>query len=342
MSNYLKKYQFKKLKDYSLSNNIDNEYEKIFNIDNKKLTLIINKYPDPEYRNLIGSIKKEYKINNLVLGNGSEDLIIRINFLLKKMGTIGIVVPNFYRIIETSGEYFEINPSEGIDSIYSNIDSLLINNNIKSIWISNPNPLTGKLYKRKELLYLIEKYNKILFIIDESAIDFLENVEDSSLINHSQKQKNLLVIRSFSKLYGMAGIRAAFITGKAKVIENIKEIGPTFPISGLGEYLIMATFKNKNRINKIKRKIKKNKITIENALIKNNNIVMNKSSTNCIFIKHKTENIFKKLLKSKILTLNLNTQKGISKKNFVRITIHSSDKLFNDLYVSLKKNKIIN
>jgi len=342
MSNYLKKYKFDKLKDYSLSNNVDNEYEKIFNIDNKKFTLIANKYPDSEYRNLISSIKKEYKINNLVLGNGSEDLIIKINFLLKKIGTIGIVIPNFYRTIETSGEYFKINSLEEIDSIYSNIDLSLINDNIKSIWISNPNPLTGKLYKRKELLYLVKKYKKILFLIDESAIDFLENIDDNSLINLSQKQKNLLVIRSFSKLYGMAGIRAAFVTGKAKIIENIKKIGLTFPVSGLGEYLIMATFKNKNRINKIKRKIKKNKITIENALIKNNNIVMNKSATNCIFIKHKKENIFKKLLKSKILTLNLNTQKGIKRKNFVRITIHSSDKLFNDLYISLKKNKIIN
>lgn len=339
MSNYLKNIKkYSALQDYSLSNNnIDDEYEEIFNkLDSKKLALIINNYPDFKYEKLTKIIQNKYKINNVVWGSGSEDLIIRINSLLKDLGKIGIVVPNFYRTIETANDYLKIKSSIVADSLYSNIDTSLINNKLKALWISNPNPITGKLYRREQLIDSIKKHHKILFIIDESAIDFIDNVEDNSLIKVAQKENNLIVLRSFSKLYGLAGMRAGFMTGKAKIIKKIKAAGLTFPINGLAEYLITTTIKNNKIINKIKKKIKTNKLIIENLLSKNKNIIINKSSTNCIFIKHRKNNIYKNLINSKIIALNLDTQDGMTEKGFIRITIHSSDKLFNNLYNHLK------
>ena len=114
MSNYLEKTTIIKekpeLQDYSLSNNnIDDEYTEILNgMSIGKITELINRYPDYKYTELIKAIKKEFKINNVVLGSGSEDLIIRTNLVLKNEGVIGIFLPNFYRMMETAGDYQKI------------------------------------------------------------------------------------------------------------------------------------------------------------------------------------------------------------------------------------------
>jgi histidinol-phosphate/aromatic aminotransferase/cobyric acid decarboxylase-like protein len=220
MSNYLRKTDIIKkktvLRDYSLSNNnIDDEYTEILrgmSID--KITELINKYPDYKYRKLIESIKTEFKIKNVILGCGSEDLIIRTNLLLRSKGKIAILLPNFYRTFETAGNYKKIYSHYKTESNIIDLEEISIPRNIKSIWISNPNPMNGKMYNKEQLSRLINKYHEIIFIIDESTIDFIEDSNKYSLMSLAQKIDNIIIIRSFSKLYGTAGLRVGFATGK--------------------------------------------------------------------------------------------------------------------------------
>ena len=138
-------------------------------------------------------------------------------------------------------------------------------------------------------------------------------------------------------MYGIAGLRVGFATGKAEILKDIKEIGPTFPITGVAEYFVKNLLKKKVVINKIRKKINNHKILLENLLSENKNIVVSDSVTNCLFFGHKNKNIFSELLKLNILALNLNNQEGIREKNFVRVTIHSSTSLFKDLFSKLSK-----
>ncbi len=232
MDNYLKKIEkFKKidLKNYSLSNNnIGDEYKLLKNkINYTKLLELVSKYPDYRYLDLIKILKRTFKINNVVLGSGSEDLIIRINLVLKDKGDIAILLPNFYRIMETAEKYKKIYTHYNLDSEFLDIKPIFsqIDKSIRSLWISNPNPMIGKVYKKEQLLRLIKDYPNVLFIIDESAIDFIENSSKFSVIDAAQILNNLIVIRSFSKLYGLAGLRAGFATGKLKILNKVKDFG---------------------------------------------------------------------------------------------------------------------
>lgn len=335
MSNYLKNnLKNSELMDYSLSNNnVDFEYAEIIkDLDIEKITELINKYPDYKHSELTRIIRNKFKIKDVVLGSGSEDLIIRTNFILKNKGTIGIFAPNFYRIMETAGKYKKIYMSYETESKKFNLSNISINKDIKSIWISNPNPIIGKFYEKKQLLKLIKKYKNILFIVDESAIDFLENHNDFTLINVAQKISNLMVIRSFSKLYGAAGLRIGFATGKTKIIREIEKIGMTFPVNGIAEYFAKIILNKKSLTNRIRRKIIKNKLILEKLLSQDKNIIICESVTNCTFLKHKKINLSKELAKMNIQTLSLDKQDGVKEKGFIRFTVHSSDKLFNNLY----------
>lgn len=277
--NYLKKAEILKQgidrRDYSLSNNnVDDEYDNLLpNINSSKLFDLAGKYPDYRYKELIGALKKSFGINNIILGNGSEDLIVRINSCLKKSGGIGVLLPNFYRTIDTAGNYTKFYSDYKLSSEILDIDSLSgqldRNKKIKSLWISNPNPMIGKIYRKDHLLSMIKNYPNILFIIDEALVDFMEQEKDYSLIKDAQLLENLIVMRSFSKLYSLAGLRVGYATGKAKILEKVKENGLTFPVSSIAEYCIINVLKKKNVLLKIKKRIKKHKLLLEGALSKN-------------------------------------------------------------------------
>ncbi len=346
---YLKKAEMFKRgvdrRDYSLSNNnVDDEYDSLLpNINSSKLFDLAGKYPDYRYKELTSSLKKSFGINNIILGSGSEDLIIRINSCLQNSGGIGILLPNFYRITDTAGKYTKFYSDYKLDSKNLDIDSLSYqidrNKKIKALWISNPNPMIGKIYRKDYLLRMIKNYPNILFIIDEALIDFTEQEQekDYSLIKDAQLLENLIVMRSFSKLYSLAGLRVGFATGKAKILEKVKENGLTFPVSSIAEYCIINVLKKKNVLLKIKKRIKKHKLFLERALLKNPDITISKSVTNCIFFGHKKINTFSELLKLGIISLGLNKHDGLCEKNFVRITVHSSEYLFNDLFQRILK-----
>jgi len=347
MYNYLKKNKklsghIIDLKDYSLSNNnISDEYGSLLKrISKRKIFELISQYPDYQYNKLTKAVKDFFNINNVVLGSGSEDLTIRINLILKNSNGFAILYPNFYRIAETTGKHKKIYTTYKLTSTVLDIEPLrkqIFKNNIKTIWISNPNPIIGKVYEKRHLVEIIKKNKKILFILDESAIDFMDNINNYSVIDLSQKVNNLVVIRSFSKLYSLAGLRAGFATGRTKILENIKRIGPTFPINNFADYFIRKILKKKNIISGIKKRIQEHKRLIKKILSQNPNIIFSDSDTNCLFFGCSDMDIFSELLKFGIISLKLDEQPGVREKNFVRITIHSSKVLHKNLSIQLSR-----
>jgi len=343
MDNYLKKEKFKRIdiRDYSLSNNnIGDEYKLLKNKMNyTKLLELVSRYPDYRYSDLIKILKRTFKINNVVLGNGSEDLIMRMNLALKDRGGVAILLPNFYRVMETAGKYQKIYTHYNLDSEFLDIKPIFpqIDKSIRALWISNPNPMIGKVYKKEQLLRLIKKYPNVLFIIDESAIDFIENSSKVSVIDTAQILNNLIVIRSFSKLYGLAGLRAGFATGKSKTLNRVKDFGLTFPINKVADYFIKIILEDKSIFSRIRKRITKNRLLIKNLLSQDKDIVFNKSVTNCLFFSDKKRDIFSELLKFEILSLKLNDCEGVKEKDFVRMTIHGSESLHRDLSLRLSR-----
>ena len=345
MVNYLKRTkvvqnQKTDLGNYSLSNNdISDEYQILPEINRDKLLKLATKYPDYKYTKLINALRLHFKIKNIVLGSGSEDLIIRINLLLKKKGRIGILYPVFYRIAETAGRHKKIYTSYTKSSEFFDMDIVYkeINRGLKALWIVNPNPMIGKVCKKQKIVKLVKDYPNILFIVDESAINFVENSKFFTVIDLAQRLNNLIVLRSFSKLYGLAGLRVGLATGNNDILNNVKNIGTTFPVNSIAEYFVLDVLKKTRVFQKIRRRIEKHKLLLEKLLIGHPSIIFSKSVTNCLFFGHTSKDIFRELLRFGVISLKLGDHDGVREKNFVRITVHSSQKLFDDLFLRLNR-----
>lgn len=102
----------------------------------------------------------------------------------------------------------------------SDYDKKILNNEVL-VYLSNPNQPAGHLFKRDDMEWLIKKNPKATFVVDEAYIEFFENFQDYSLINLCSKYKNLVVTRTFSKIYGLAAKRIGYFVCHTDLYKKI-------------------------------------------------------------------------------------------------------------------------
>lgn len=322
-----------------LSNNFDEDYCKIYSQLNAKLiTSLVARYPDHNYKRIKEVICKKFNLKNIVLGSGSEDIIMRLNEIaMEKKWKVNFVVPIFYRSIETfkTRNVQFISEENFLKGDLGNSDA---------IWLNNPNLFTGKTYEKSHIIKLIKKNPKVIFFLDEAGIfSIIGQWKKYSLLSQCHNYKNLITISSFSKMYGMSGLRAGFATGNNEIIKELEQRSLTFPFTSFTEYFLYNIIVNKDPIESIHKKIRKNKEEVEEILTKYKDIKIIKSLTNCMYLKHtKNLNFYNKLLETGIIGLNLDSQFGIKEKGYIRLTAHSSKKIHKELTLRIKKllNKI--
>jgi histidinol-phosphate aminotransferase len=104
-----------------------------------------------------------------------------------------------------------------------------VDSNTKLIYICNPNNPTGTIVDNNKLRAFCDRVSpKTMVFIDEAYIDYLPNPDESTLISNVKKGQNILVARTFSKLYGFAGLRIGYIVGQAQTIKALEPYSTSF------------------------------------------------------------------------------------------------------------------
>ncbi len=135
------------------------------------------------------------------------------------------------------------------------LDGILdkITDNTKLIWICNPNNPTGTMVTEKELMEFFDKVpENVLIAYDEAYREFVTR-EDYPMnsIKFTEKYPNILVMRTFSKAYGLAGIRVAYAIGDKDVIENINKVRGPFNVNTLGQIAAIAALEDEDFLEEI-------------------------------------------------------------------------------------------
>ncbi|MGC8553954.1 MAG: histidinol-phosphate transaminase [Candidatus Acidulodesulfobacterium sp.] len=242
--------------NYILGKNIKKKYA-----DYIKDTLI-NLYPDPNSKNLLGSIQKFYgfSTNNFIFGNGSDELISIILLSLKKDVTVNIPSPSF-SMYEIIAKYNDLNAKiiklndENFD-LPDNI-ALIDDKKLKNLYFfSYPNNPTGNHFNRKIIYGLLENKNNLV-VVDEAYIFFSD---EKSFLNELTKYENLIVLKTFSKI-GLAGLRFGMLFSGDKLIDEFKKIKLPYNINSLTLSSIEFFLKNFDEFEKnIKKTVKQRKV----------------------------------------------------------------------------------
>ncbi len=311
-----------------------------------KLAKNFKRYPDSEGIGLRKRLAKKFKLdsNKIILGSGSDQILELICKAFLKKGD-EVIVPKYSFLIYRL--YSKINGAKVLYSEEKNYTASVVNilkkvtKKTKIVFIANPNNPTGTYIDKQRLLFLRKKLrSNILLVIDDAYFEYVKQKNYLSGLKLFSNFKNVIVTRTFSKIYGLAGLRVGWGYGSKKIISSLNMFKPPFNINSVALSVAEAAIKDDAWLNKEIKHVNKwnNKFYNE---FKKLNIDTNKSFTNFLLIdfnkiKKNSNKIFKLLADAGILVRKMNAY-GI--KNSLRVTIGKNDE--NKRFIS-KIKKVIN
>ena len=327
------KSQVKKLKKIiKLSAN-----ESALGVSTKARKIIFNKnlnffrYPDGKSKKLREQISKKFKCDfkRIICGAGSDEIIQMLCQLFLQPKD-EVIVPQYsflmYRIyskIVGAKVVFskEKNFKVSINEILKNVT-----NKTKIVFLANPNNPTGTYLNKTELLELRKRLkNNILLVIDDAYFEYMKNSDYKSGLDLFKSKKNVFILRTFSKIYGLASLRVGWGYGSKKIIDALNIIKPPFNVNEVAQLAAIESLKDKKFLSQ---SIKHNLIyatKIKNFL-KKYRIYSNEVSANFLLLdfskcKFKAKYFYKKLKEKGIILRS--TEEGYKIKNMLRLTIGS-------------------
>lgn len=283
----------------------------------------LNRYPDPQQTALkeLISKQKELPINQVLLGNGSDevlDLIVRA-FCEPNQDSILTLLPTYgmYSVLAQLNSIENIEVPLGKD-FNINVDQVLkqLKPSTKLLFICSPNNPSGNIMDVNAVTRLLKAFDGLV-VIDEAYIDFT-TIE--SWMQHLNTFPNLIVTQTLSKAYGLAGIRLGTCYASKEIIAVLNKIKPPYNINSLTQQAAIEALQN-NEVSEQVSSILREREKLANALA--SCFFVKKiypSDANFILIKVDDANKrYDELLRHGIVIRNRTTQLGC--ENCLRISL---------------------
>jgi len=311
-----------------------------------KVSKSFARYPDSDGSYLRESLGNKFKLdkNRIILGAGSDQIFELICKAYLKKGD-EVILPKFSFII-----YRIYSRMNGAKVIYSKEDNFKVSvrdilkkvtRKTKIVFIANPNNPTGTYVSKKDLLFLRKKLrSNILLVVDDAYFEYVKQKDYSSALKLFSKFKNVAITRTFSKIYGLAGLRVGWGYASKEIIDVLNKIKPPFNINSAALSAASAAVKDTAWLNKEIKHVnnwnKKMFNEFEKMKIETNKSYSNFLLVNFNKVKINSSKVFKLLAKAGILVRKMDVY-GI--KNSLRITIGKSEE---NRKLIFKMKKILN
>tara|TARA_A100001037_G_scaffold298201_1_gene321511 strand:- start:266 stop:1348 length:1083 start_codon:yes stop_codon:yes gene_type:complete len=304
------------------------------------------RYPDSDGTYLRKVLAKKFKLkkDKIILGSGSDQIFELVCKLFINKGD-EVVVPEYsfiiYRIYSRMfGAKVRYAKEE---NFIPSVESIMncVNKRTKIVFLANPNNPTGTYLGKNEVLKLRKKLRSdILLVIDDAYFEYIKDPEYASGIDLFSKSANVIVTRTFSKIYGLAGLRIGWGYGPKKLIKKLYEIKPPFNVSRPALFAATQAVLDTKWLNKA---IEHNNFWAEKIfnVIDEIGIATNRTNVNFFllnfnYVNQSAAKVFNKLANSGILVRQMDVY-GI--KNSLRVTIGNSKE--NKKFISVLR-KIFN
>lgn len=293
-------------------------------------------YPDPDSQDLKNTLSKMFQINSegIFVANGSEAIIKLLPQAILKPNNEAIIpkltFPMFEKAVQiVGGEVVLSKMTKDFDIDLLDIRKR-ITQNTKLIFLCNPNNPTGKIIPKDMILEFVRSTN-ILVVVDEANIEF----GGETIIRECQNIDNLIVLRTFSKGFGLAGLRIGFCVASSSIVERLKQIGQPFPVSSIAQKLAITALQDKKFISRTKQFMEKERKFLTKEL-QNKGFKVIKSKANNLLIKvtpiFRSSTDFVQQLNSRGVSIVDGTNFNGLCTNFVRVSprLRSINKQFID------------
>ena len=293
----------------------------------------LNVYPDDNYTELKKAIVDYVgcKEENISVGNGSSELLdLCVKTFVDTDELILSLDPTFsmYSIYAKIVNSKYMGAGEGNDFTIDvdNVIKAIKKNNPKLTIICNPNNPTGTVIKKEDVLRIVKSTDNIV-IADEAYMEF----SDESVVYEIENYDNLIVVKTMSKAFSMAGIRTGYLIANKELVQTIEKVRPPYNLNSISAFLATKALQQKEKMFDYVKDLKNQRQKIYNSLL-NMGVKVYESGANFIFFKSEIENLEEKLIKDDILIRKF----GGKLDNYYRVTVGTEEE--NEAFLeSMKK-----
>lgn len=293
----------------------------------------LHRYPDMHAFALKSKLAQMYKLKleNIILGNGSEGIMGYIVRAFLAPGDEVLTCQNtfigFYILARSVGANLKLVP---LDSEYRfDVKALAANitETTKIIYIANPNNPTGTYITKDEFDYLMKHVpSHVLVILDEAYFEFANGQEDYP-DSMDYRYDNVLTLRTFSKAYGLSGIRVGYGFGHEELISYLTKVKLPFEPNLIGQLGAVGALEDSPHLIRTLKNNRKRYQELMNFLV-SNGFKPIKSVTNFVTIKtgsaSASDYLYEQLLNYGVIIRPL---KANEMADFVRISIGTKDEM---------------
>ena len=325
--------------------------ENIYGCPNSVLSAIKNTCNEditfyPNYEKLLKKTSLKYNLNkdNILFSNGTNEGLKNIfeTFLeeneeiltFKPTSLEEILKNNFYnfniRLIDYEKKFIfdEIKLKENIEQ------------NTKIIYLETPNNPTGEIIRASNIEILLKEFKNILFVVNCSYSAYSNSITFEDYVDLLSKYENIVLIKSYSNDFAIAGLRLTLLLADCSIIANLKKTSTPYNINSIALNCALMLLNDEKRIEEIKELNNKAKELFENIL-QENNITFYKSEANFILcdFKNYCDFYYEKFKKQSVITKKYANKTTL--ENHLRITIPTIGgvKFINELLI--KKDVLI-
>ena len=280
----------------------------------------------------------DFSESEILVGNGADGVLDSLmKVLVKKGSKVLVVEPTFPMYAYFTQLYggkkvtVLLRPSFELD-----VDGILekCNEQTSLLIVCSPNNPTGNQFKKEDIEKILQEFNGVV-VVDEAYVDFAKY----TVIDWTRKFDNLVVLRTFSKAFGLAGIRAGFLVSNKSIVEYVKRVTPPFNVNIVTQRLIVLALQNWNYFQQRIEYIVKEREWLRNALATIDGVIPYPSDASFILFKITKNNLSSSTVKERL------GSKGVSVKdrgnlplleNCIRVTVGTRN--MNESLVSALKD----
>ncbi|MEG0071467.1 MAG: histidinol-phosphate transaminase [Raoultibacter sp.] len=299
-----------------------------------------NRYPDPlatELRELIAEANGLEK-ENVLIGNGGDELLFNTALAWGGPGRTCLNIPPTFSVYEnnarlTGTTVINIDRGEDYEIDEEAVLARMAQGDIDYVIIASPNNPTGKLADERFLLKLLESTDALV-MVDEAYFEFSRTSMRPYLAQH----KNLVLLRTFSKAFSLAGVRMGYILGDVDVITEFVKVRQPYSVDSLAQLVACSVYENRNSFARGITEIIEQRGVVFDALRKIPRVKVYPSDAN--YILFKTANaagVWEKLYKQGVLVRDFSKAPGLT--DCLRVTIGSPEE--NQLFLTALKQALL-
>lgn len=218
-----------------------------------KAALSLNRYPDADSYHLQKAIARKYGVpqNWVVLGNGSSELLGLTAQMVLSEGTTAIYPQYSFSLYPMVAKLCGAKTVEvpATDDFNADLQAILdaIDSTTRLIFLTNPNNPTGTYLAENDILHFLDQVPPhILVFFDEAYVEFLEPALQCDSLEMVRRFPNVMIARTFSKAYGLAGARVGYAIAQPGILEMLNRVRHPFNVNDLSQIAALAALEDQD------------------------------------------------------------------------------------------------